>query len=345
MQNRNAWKYAEEILDKVSRTFSLNIRILGKKIRKPVLLAYLYMRMADTIEDDPSLSVREKIDLLKKLSQALNLGEKSIDEFVASLPQSWKNSEKADCALCFNADIVIPLLSEYSGLIANIVKKGVEEMCNGMMEFAERLEKRVDNWFTIESETDLDRYCYFVAGLVGNMLTELFCISGKNFDEKRQKKLRELSVSFGLALQLVNIMKDIQEDSLRKVCFIPMEFCHKHGIKSVQEFFSPETLQEKKNLVIGELAKKAKKYLQDAKEYIKILPRFEYRMRLFCLWPSLMAADNLQVIGNGSIIFEEGKKAKITRKTVTKIIRRSLMLGWSNFWIEREFSTFLLCYV
>ncbi|MDR1829780.1 MAG: squalene/phytoene synthase family protein [Candidatus Fibromonas sp.] len=336
MQRENAWKYAEETLDKVSRTFALNIKVLGKNLRKPVLLAYLYMRMADTIEDEPDLSAKEKVSLLRKFSQAVNFGGENIDEFVKALPQSWENSEKADCILCRNATVVIPLLREYSEPFANAVKKSVEEMCKGMAEFSELQEIRTDGWFTIESEADLDRYCYFVAGLVGNMLTELFCISGRNFNEKRKKKLRELSVSFGLALQLVNIIKDIQEDSSRKVCFVPMEFCRKYGINSVQEFFSPETPQEKKNSVIGELTGKAKKHLQDAKNYIKNLPRFEYRMRLFCLWPSLMAADNLRVIGEGG--------NKITRETVKKIIRRSTIFGWSNSWIEREFSKFLPCF-
>ena len=327
-----AWKYAEEVLGKVSRTFALNIKILGKDLREPVLLAYLYMRMADTIEDDSDLPAGEKTDLLKKFSQALNFGGKNIDVFAGALPQSWKGSEKADCALCCNASVVIPLLSEFSEPVANTVKKGVEEMCYGMAEFVKRQEKRIDGWFSIEDEADLDKYCYFVAGLVGNMLTELFCISVKNFDEKRQKKLRELAVSFGLALQLVNIIKDIREDSLRKVCFVPREFYRKHGISSVQDFFSNETSQEKKNQVIGELIQKAKRHLQDAKNYIKALPRFKHRMRLFCLWPSLMAVDNLRVISRGG--------NKITRETVKKIIRYSMLFGWSNFWVEREFSIF-----
>jgi farnesyl-diphosphate farnesyltransferase len=322
-----SWKYAEETLGKVSRTFALNIGVLKKNLRRPVLLAYLYMRMADTIEDDAELSASEKKELLKKFSQALNLGGESIDAFVKALPQSWKENGKEDCALCCKAAVVIPLLSEYSEAVANAVKKGVEEMCEGMAEFTEH---------SIETEADLDRYCYFVAGLVGNMLTELFSISGK-FGENRQKKLRELAVSFGLSLQLVNIIKDIQEDSLRKACFVPMEFCRKHGIDSVQDFFSPDTPKQKKNAVIGELIKKAKKHLRDAKDYIKILPRLEHRMRLFCLWPSLMAADNLRVIENGG--------TKITRESVKKIIRRSTVFGWSNFWVDREFSLiFPLCH-
>jgi farnesyl-diphosphate farnesyltransferase len=328
-ENKKAWEYAEKTLDKVSRTFALNIRVLGKILKRPVLLAYLYMRMADTIEDAADLPAEEKISLLKKFSQAVGTGGQSIDEFTEALPKNWESNKKEDCVLCYNAKLVVPLLSEYAEPVANAIKKSVEEMCEGMAEFVLRQSKRTADWFTIESESDLDRYCYFVAGLVGNMLTELFCFAGKKFDEERQKKLRERAVSFGLALQLVNIIKDVQDDFLRNVCFVPMEFCRKHGINSVQQFFSPEAPQEKKNSVIGELAKKAKKHLQDAKDYIKTLPRYEYRMRLFCLWPSLMAADNLRVIGEGG--------TKITRKTVKRIIRRSTLFGWSNRWVENEF--------
>jgi farnesyl-diphosphate farnesyltransferase len=301
------------MLDKVSRTFALNIKVLGKKLRRPILLAYIYMRIADTIEDDPDLSAKEKASLLKKFSQAVNSG--NADEFINALPQSWKLYEKADYVLCNNAAIVVPLLSEY----AEPIKKAVEEMCSGMAEFAKRKEL-ADGWFTIECEADLDRYCYFVAGLVGNMLTEIF----------GHKELRELAVSFGLALQLVNIIKDVQEDSSRYVCFVPMEYCRKHGINSVQDFFSHETPQEKKDLVMGELIKKAEKHLQDAKNYIKALPRHKHRVRLFCLWPSLMAADNLRVIREGG--------NKITRETVKKIIRRSTIFGWRNSWVEKEFA-------
>jgi farnesyl-diphosphate farnesyltransferase len=323
------WQYAEKMLDKVSRTFSLNIKVLGKSLRRPVLLAYLYMRIADTIEDDTELPAEEKISLLKKFSQAVNTSGQSINEFTQALPKNWEYSEKIDCVLCCNAGVVIPLLLEFSELVANAIKNAVEEMCKGMIEFVLRQSKETNNWFTIESEEDLDRYCYFVAGLVGNMLTELFCFASKNFCKERQRKLRKQAVSFGLALQLVNIIKDIQDDSQRNVCFVPMEYCRKHGINSVQQFFLQETPQENKNSVITELTKKAKRHLQNAKDYIKALPRHEHRMRLFCLWPSLMAADNLRVIGSG------GKK--ITRKTVKKIIRRSTFFGWSNWWIEREF--------
>jgi farnesyl-diphosphate farnesyltransferase len=338
-----SWEYAEEMLDKVSRTFALNIKILGKTLRRPVLLAYLYMRIADTIEDSPELSAEKKAQLLFMFSKALNLGGEAIDEFQASLPKAWHGSEKSDIALTCNAHTVIPLLSEFPEPARNAVKNAVAEMCEGMAKFANLQEAKKDGWFSIESESDLDKYCYYVAGLVGNMITELFCSKGKFFNEQKRKKLRELAVSFGLALQIVNIIKDIQDDSLRRVCFVPMEFCRKHGVNSVQEFFSPKISQENKNAIIEELLAKAAKHLQDAKEYIKTLPRLTYRRRLFCLWPSLMAADNLRVIGDGSIIFEQGKRAKISRKSVASIVRSSMLFGWSNWWVERKFTKLTQC--
>ncbi|MDR2580535.1 MAG: squalene/phytoene synthase family protein [Fibromonadaceae bacterium] len=339
----NAWKYAEDALDKVSRTFALNIRVLGKNLRKPVLLAYLYMRIADTIEDDPELSAGEKTKLLKIFSNSLNQGGNAAEEFQKALPKNWKESEKDDIALCRNASSVIPLLLEFPEQVRNAIKNAVAEMCEGMAAFSKMQSERHEGWFYIESENDLDRYCYYVAGLVGNMLTELFCINGKLLNEKKKKKLRSLAVSFGLALQIVNIIKDIQDDSSRRVCFVPMEYCRKHGINSVQELFSPQTPQESKNAVVGEMLAKAAKHLKEAKEYIKTLPRINYQIRLFCLWPSLMAADNLRVIGDGSIIFEPNKRAKISRKSVADIVRTSTFFGWSNCWIEKKFSKLSEC--
>jgi farnesyl-diphosphate farnesyltransferase len=338
-----AWEYAEEMLGKVSRTFALNIRILRKTLRRPVLLAYLYMRIADTIEDSPELSAEKKSELLSMFSKALNLGGEAIDEFQKSLPEHWQSSEENDISLTCNAHRVIPLLSEFPDFVRNAIKNAVAEMCEGMAAFANLQEAKKDGWFSIESESDLDKYCYYVAGLVGNMITELFCSKGNFFSEEKRKKLKELAVSFGLALQIVNIIKDIQDDSQRRVCFVPMEFCRRHGVNSAQEFFSPQIPQENKNAIIEELLVKATKHLNDAKEYIKTLPRLTYRRRMFCMWPSLMAPDNLRLIGDGSIIFEQGKRAKISRESVASIVRSSMLFGWSNWWVERKFSKLTQC--
>ena len=60
LTGKEAWAYAEEILLQVSRTFALNINVLKGKLHKSILLAYLYLRIADTVEDDPEMCAVEK---------------------------------------------------------------------------------------------------------------------------------------------------------------------------------------------------------------------------------------------------------------------------------------------
>ena len=61
---KTAFQYADKMLLLVSRTFALNINRLSGNLRKSVLLAYLYLRIADTIEDEADLSKEDKLNLL-----------------------------------------------------------------------------------------------------------------------------------------------------------------------------------------------------------------------------------------------------------------------------------------
>ena len=60
------------MLQKVSRTFALNIRALGITVRRPVLLGYLFCRIADTVEDSNNMDVREKSRLLRLFYDIFN---------------------------------------------------------------------------------------------------------------------------------------------------------------------------------------------------------------------------------------------------------------------------------
>ena len=60
-----------DLLPQVSRTFSLSLAILPKSLRKPIGLAYLFARAADTIADTRPVDGRDRLDLLEALRQAL----------------------------------------------------------------------------------------------------------------------------------------------------------------------------------------------------------------------------------------------------------------------------------
>lgn len=66
----------------------------------------------------------------------------------------------------------------------------------------------------IAQRTDLDRYCYSVAGVVGELLTELFAVYSPVIATQKAA-LAPLAVSFGEGLQLTNILKDVWEDAGR----------------------------------------------------------------------------------------------------------------------------------
>ena len=68
---KNAFQYADKMLLLVSRTFALNINRLSGNLRKSVLLAYLYLRIADTVEDDANLPKDDKLRLLGLFSAIL----------------------------------------------------------------------------------------------------------------------------------------------------------------------------------------------------------------------------------------------------------------------------------
>ena len=90
-------------------------------------------------------------------------------------------------------------------------------MCYGMPRFQSSASLR-----GLASSTDLDDYCYYVAGVVGDMLTDLFCEYADRI-ARRRAELQRLAVSFAQGLQMTNILKDVWEDRSRGACWLPQE--------------------------------------------------------------------------------------------------------------------------
>ena len=342
LEGKAAWKYAEDILQLVSRTFALNIQVLRGKLHRSILLAYLYLRIADTVEDDPDMKATEKDRVLALFADVFRTGEletEKIRTFVAALPESWHGSEDPNKDLCVKSEVVVPLLKSLPKNYQKPVCNVVIEMCGGMAKFALRQEAALSaGWFTLANVGELDEYCYYVAGIVGKLLTKLFSADTCFISAEREAELSKLDVSFGLALQVVNIVKDCVEDSGRRVCFIPEEICKRHGFAHPSELFAAGADAQKCGAVLAELVEKAWHHLDDAIAYTKLIPNIKMRTRLFCLWPLFMAAENLSLIGNGVSVFTSDKKVKITRDTVKRIVKETSMHFYSDKWIDEAYS-------
>lgn len=326
--------FCKQYLDKVSRTFSLNINVLRGTPYRGILLAYLLCRIADTIEDDGYFPAQHKAQKLRDYSRLFPPSKdfpKKIETFLSDMSFTHQN----DCiALLLNTHRVFNELVKLPANMIAVISHHVREMAQGMAEFQERGKKR--SLAFLEDQNDLERYCYFVAGTVGLMITTVFSESSRKVTGIIQKRLEKRSVQFGLGLQITNIAKDFFGDRQRGWCYVPRSFFLEAGIDPLIDTYSDKAdayLRVHKRLVHIALA-----YLDEALLYTLDIPRTLVRYRLFCLWPLFMAVETLaRVYGEGSLF--EGEVVKIGRNDVRRIVRNTSLLVMSNSALEKMYRT------
>ena len=323
--------FCETMLPKVSRTFAICIRLLPSDLEHSVHVAYLLCRIADTIEDTAWLDPAAKSRLFEAFRDAL--GAEGGDG--GSLREAFADARTDEEVLAREASAV---LGEFRGLPRrqrDAIRPWVQEMCDGMAEFAARgTTDRADELDALGTVEDLDRYCYFVAGTVGHMLTELFH-THTNGSEETRRSLRNLSTSFGLGLQLTNIIKDVADDRRRGWSFVPRELCGLAGI-------GPEQLQDDRHRAEAQrvmllLIEKAKGHLRDALEYTTRLPRGAYGIRLFCLSSLYFAVRTLRLAEADPQLLDPTHKVKITRGEVYRTLLATRLVAPMNWSVRRYF--------
>lgn len=193
-------KEAMYMLKLTSRTFYIPINLLKPTLKKTVASAYLCMRAVDEIEDHEDLDSETKLRLLRSTSDLLksSFDSKAYHELL----QPYES---------FLPEVTLRLADWLAICPPDIVEKVKEStgiMADGMADWVEK------DWY-IKSKEDLDDYTYYVAGLVGVMLSDIWrWYDGTETD-------RELAIGYGRGLQAVNILRNQDEDSERGVKFIP----------------------------------------------------------------------------------------------------------------------------
>ncbi len=299
--------YQAEILTGVSRTFALTIPQLPNGLRRTVSNAYLLCRIADTIEDDNSLTLEQKNLHAERFIGAV---EKSYspESFATELAPLLNGTVlEAERDLVANTTSVLRITHDCSENQQRAMAKCVRIMARGMVDYQAQ-----ESANGVADMAAMDRYCYFVAGVVGEMLTELFCDYSAEINSRRDALLR-LAVSFGQGLQMTNILKDIWDDHSRGACWLPRDVFARNG-------FDLQTLAPGNNApefaaALGELLGVAHAHLRNALTYTLLLPPHELGMRRFCLWALGMAVLTLRKI-NAHRGFTSSEQVKISRRSV-----------------------------
>lgn len=301
----------DHLLQGVSRTFALTIPQLPPALARTVGNAYLLCRIVDTIEDEPVLDAPTKRRYCGRFTAVVE-GDADADAFAADLhPLLSAATLPAERELIERTPLVMRIFRSFSGPQRGALETCVRIMAGGMAEFQENRSAR-----GLARLTDLDRYCYYVAGVVGEMLTRLFCDYSPAI-ARNGDRLMELAVSFGQGLQMTNILKDVWDDYARGACWLPREVFEPLGFDLAE--LHPDRYRPALGAGLGELIAIAHGHLRNALAYTLLIPREETGIRNFCLWALGMAVLTLRKL-NRHRDFRNGTEVKISRRSVKATI-------------------------
>lgn len=323
-----ATSFQAHILPKVSRTFALTIPQLPGRLREVVGNAYLLCRLADTIEDDPALDAATKLHYEREFA-ALVRGGGSAERFAAEVtPLLSASSSPDEHVLMRNAAQVLTVTASFDEAHRAALARCLDVMCDGMQRFQQSA-----SLAGLRDQAELDQYCYYVAGVVGELLTDLFCLHDPRIAARRPL-LMSLAVSFGQGLQMTNILKDLWEDHARGACWMPRETFARHGFDLAQ--LKPGCSDPGFRAAYRELLGIAHAHLRNALRYTQALPREHAGIRRFCAWAVGMAVLTLQRIDervhDAQQPFASGQDAKISRGQVMRtIFLTRIGTGWNNW--------------
>jgi farnesyl-diphosphate farnesyltransferase len=283
-------------LGRVSRSFAVVIQRLPEEIKDEVCIFYLVLRALDSIEDDTNIGKATREKLLLNFYRYLEDPEWNItgigthQDYETLLGNFQKVSSR------FNK-----LEDRYKKVIAGVCKK----MGEGMVKYLDQELRMVK---------DYDDYCYYVAGLVGRGLSELFVISGLEDQELIEDK--DLPIEMGLFLQKTNIIRDLLEDLNEGRNFWPYEIWHLYTDR-IENFISSHSTEALYclNHMVTDALKHAPKCLQ----YLQRIRNKDVFQ--FCAIPQSMAIATLVEIFHNKDVFK--KEVKIRKGLAARLFLRS----------------------
>jgi farnesyl-diphosphate farnesyltransferase len=327
LAKREASTFCTTILPAVSRTFALGIRVLPGDLGQAVLDAYLLCRIADTIEDAPGFDPDVKAGLFDDFLAAFD-NRAALDRFLVGA-QSLSGDD-AHLMLTHNTDLVLEHFSALPERTRAVVRKWVAEMAMGMRKFVLLYPEGI----RIQTVEEYREYCYYVAGTVGYMLTDLWYEHSSSIGARRYEVLRERCRAFAEALQTVNILKDVAVDVEKEnSIYIPEELLRAEG-SAQSTILSPELLNHNR-AALSQLIQMAWHDLEEARNYLLLIPRRAVSIRLFCILPLLLAYATLRDLVQSTAMLRSGGSVKISRREVKSLLLTGAMLAMSNWGVRK----------
>ena len=317
------------ILRSVSRSFYLSIRLLPRKLRQPVGLAYLLARATDTVADTAEVPALVRAETLSQLLSIIE-GQTSPGQ-IAEVTQSFAplQTNRAEQRLVEALPDCLKYLHQFEAPdrrdIVALLGKIIKGQALDVARFGDATQIRA-----LTSDQELHEYTYLVAGCVGEFWTELCFRHVSHFAKQPHAGMIELAKRYGSGLQLINILRDAPADLQAGRCYFPKEELDAIGIEPSQILLEPDRI----DLVYDKWLEEAQRGLTAGIDYIHAI--CDWRVRGATALPALIGARTLALLrAAGPAALH--RKIKISRNEVRGILASVVFTFANGPHIEKMF--------
>lgn len=327
----------KDLLQEVSRSFYLTLRVLPRGIRSPMGLAYLLARTADTITDTLLLPTQERMHLLRSFKEQVQgpatLAE--LDNIVR--PVTDNHSIPGERILLTSLPKMFSMLEGSPEGDRASVRSVVLRLIQGMeMDLTTFPTENSGQILALKDSAELDRYVYLVAGCVGEFWTTVTMAHTPSLTNWDLAHMSELGVRFGKALQLTNVLRDVPQDLRMGRCYIPESILAAAGL-TCTELLDPMSGPRARPVLAWGI-KTAMEHYTAAEKYLLTTPRRCPQLRLATLWPILIGLATLARLARNEEWLDPAKSTKVTRSWIRRTVAISVPCVYSDsalrFWIR-----------
>lgn len=302
-------QYARDILKQVSRSFALTIPMLDDQIKDEVLLTYLQDRILDNFEDEiHPTDLKLQQEMMDRVSRIFSTEEydRSSDFAVIKEKSSLIENDSLQ-ELTNNIDLIYRGYQSFDPKIQEISHKWLEEMNQGMQKY---LTKEVKTF------SELDEYCYYVAGTVGGFLTETIIYKFEIEEENEQILMNNFNQA-GLFLQKVNLIRDIREDlESRDKHFWPLK-----DLKISEAELSNPDYKDKALTALDQMLNDVKSHVPALNKYYQAVPEELKGYKKFFAVNNSLGLATIEKLKDNLDVFYGDKPVKTSKLSFLNIIR------------------------
>ena len=224
-----SYEWCRALARERAKNFYYAFRLLSKKQHDAICAVYAFMRVCDDLSDDPGMSVSQRYAALA----------------------GWRR----DLDLALGGLRTMPLHPVWLALYDAVLKYKIppeylHQMIDGVtsdLEFQQ-----------VETFDQLYRYCYQVASVVGLTVIHIFGFRGPD--------ALPLAEKCGIAFQLTNILRDVQEDSGNGRVYLPVEDLARFGVDPAHLVRDDQFRQ-----LMRFEAERARRYYDEAKPLVEMV--------------------------------------------------------------------------